>query len=56
VLFSQEKGHPAHNLTEKGIRQAFRSNPAFDVELYIEYLEGPVSDPSHPRRSPLPAR
>ena len=48
VLFSQEKGHPAHDLTEQGIRQAFRSNPAFDVELYIEYLDSSrFSDPSH---------
>jgi len=32
-LCSHEKGHPAHELTEQGIRQAFGSNPAFDVEL-----------------------
>ena len=47
VLFSQERGHPAHELTEQGIRQAFRSNPAFVVELYIEYLDvARFSDPS----------
>jgi len=50
VLFSQEKGHPAHDLTEQGIRHGFRSNPAFDVELYLEYLDvGRFSDPSHAR-------
>jgi len=48
VLFSQEKGHPAHDLTEQGIRHGFRSNPAFDVDLYLEYLDvGRFSDPSH---------
>jgi signal transduction histidine kinase/ABC-type uncharacterized transport system substrate-binding protein len=47
VLFSQENGHPAHDLTEQGIRHGFRSNPAFDVELYLEYLDvGRFSDPS----------
>ncbi|HEX9191672.1 MAG TPA: histidine kinase [Candidatus Deferrimicrobiaceae bacterium] len=48
VLFSQEKGHPAHDLTEQGIRQTFRSGPAFDVDLYIEYLDGArFPAPSH---------
>jgi signal transduction histidine kinase/ABC-type uncharacterized transport system substrate-binding protein len=48
VLFSQEKGHPAHDLTEQGIREVFRSNPVFDVKLYIEYLDGArFSGPSH---------
>jgi signal transduction histidine kinase len=48
VLFSQEKGHPGHDLTEQGIRQAFLSNPGLDVELYMEYLDGSrFSDPSH---------
>jgi signal transduction histidine kinase len=48
VLFSQEKGHPAHDLTEQGIRQGFRSNPAFDVDLYIEYLDvARFSGPAH---------
>jgi hypothetical protein len=47
VLFSQEKGHPAHDLTEQGIRHAFRSSPVFDVELFIEYLDvARFSDPS----------
>jgi signal transduction histidine kinase/ABC-type uncharacterized transport system substrate-binding protein len=40
VLFSQERGHPAHDLTELGIRQAFSSNRVFDLELYVEYLDG----------------
>jgi len=48
VLFSEEKGHPGHDLTEQGIRQAFRSNPVLDIELYIEYLDrSRFADPSH---------
>jgi len=48
VLFTQEKGHPAHDLTEKGIRQSLSSNPVFDVGLYIEYLDSArFPDPSH---------
>jgi signal transduction histidine kinase len=39
VLWSQERGHPAHDLTEEGIRAAFLSNSSFDVELYNEYLD-----------------
>jgi signal transduction histidine kinase/ABC-type uncharacterized transport system substrate-binding protein len=48
VLFTLEKGHPAHDLTEQGIREGFSSNPAFDVVLYIEYLDSArFPDPSH---------
>jgi signal transduction histidine kinase/ABC-type uncharacterized transport system substrate-binding protein len=48
VLFSEEKGHPAHDLTERGIVQAFQSNPLFDEKLYIEYLDlSRFPDPSH---------
>ncbi len=39
MLFTQERGHPAHDLTEHGIRQVFSSNPVFDVVLHIEYLD-----------------
>jgi PAS domain S-box-containing protein len=39
VLYSEDKDHPAHELTDKGIRKTFRSNNAFDVQLYTEYLD-----------------
>ena len=39
VLYSEDKAHPAHELTERGIRSAFRSNTLFDVQLYDEYLD-----------------
>ncbi len=39
VLYSQDKVHPAHELTDRGIREAFQSNKLFDVQLYTEYLD-----------------
>jgi PAS domain S-box-containing protein len=39
VLYSQEREHPAHELTDQGIGAAFRSNTSFDVQLYTEYLD-----------------
>lgn len=39
VLYSLDKGHPAHGLTEQGITEAFRANTQFDVQLYTEYLD-----------------
>ena len=39
VLFSEDRAHPAHELTDQGIRSAFRSNTLFDVQLYSEYLD-----------------
>jgi PAS domain S-box-containing protein len=39
ILYSQERGHPAHDLTEQGIRAVFLSNFFFDVQLYNEYLD-----------------
>lgn len=39
VLFSEDKGHPAHELTDRGIREAFQANKLFDVQLYTEYLD-----------------
>jgi hypothetical protein len=39
LLYSQEKADPAHELTDQGIREAFRSNKLFDVRLYTEYLD-----------------
>ncbi len=39
VLYSEDKTHPAHELTDRGIREAFRSNKLFDVQLYTEYMD-----------------
>ncbi len=39
VLYSEDKAHPAHELTDRGIQSAFRSNKLFDVQLFTEYLE-----------------
>jgi PAS domain S-box-containing protein len=37
ILYSEDKAHPAHELTDQGIRAVFRSNKLFDVHLYAEY-------------------
>ncbi|MCK7494509.1 MAG: hypothetical protein MZW92_27585 [Comamonadaceae bacterium] len=39
ILFSEDKTHPAHEMTEQGIREVFRSNKLFDVQLFTEYLD-----------------
>ena len=39
VLYSEDKDHPAHGLTDQGIREVFRSNQLFDVQLFTEYLD-----------------
>ena len=39
ILYSEEKGHPGHDLTDRGIRAALRSNKLFDVQVYTEYLD-----------------
>jgi signal transduction histidine kinase len=50
VLYSEEKAHPAHELTDLGIRAVFRSNKLFDVQLYTEYLDvSRFSGPGHTR-------
>ena len=48
VLYSEENGHPAHELTARGIRSAFASNTLFDVQVYNEYLDVTrFSSPAH---------
>jgi PAS domain S-box-containing protein len=48
ILYSEEKGHPAHDLTDQGIRGAFRSNKLFEVQVYAEYLDvSRFSGPGH---------
>lgn len=39
VLYSDDENHPAHQMTQQGIRAAFGSNKLFDVQLYTEYLD-----------------
>jgi hypothetical protein len=40
ILYSEDKNHPSHEMTEQGIREAFRSNKLFDVQL-LRFLSGP---------------
>jgi PAS domain S-box-containing protein len=48
VLYSEDKAHPAHELSDQGIRSVFRSNTLFDVQLYDEYLDvSRFSGPAH---------
>jgi PAS domain S-box-containing protein len=48
ILYSEDKAHPAHELTDQGIRTAFRSNKRFNVQLYTEYLDlSRFSSPAH---------
>jgi hypothetical protein len=50
LLYSEDKAHPAHELTDGGIRAVFRSNKLFDVRLYSEYLDlSRFSGPGHAR-------
>jgi hypothetical protein len=39
ILYSEDRAHPAHELTDRGIRSAFRSNKLFKGQLYTEYLD-----------------
>jgi PAS domain S-box-containing protein len=39
VLYGEDKAHPAHELSDQGLRVAFRSSQLFDVQLYPEYLD-----------------
>ena len=48
VLYSEDNAHPAHELTDQGIRSAFASNTLFDVQVYNEYLDVTrFSSPAH---------
>ena len=50
VLYSEDKAHPAHELTYRGIRAVFQSNKLFAVQLYSEYLDlSRFSGPGHTR-------
>ncbi len=39
ILYSQNEGHQAHDWTDMGLRATLKSNEAFDVEIYTEYLD-----------------
>ena len=39
ILYSLDKGHPAHGLTEQGISEILQANQQFAVQLYSEYLD-----------------
>ena len=39
ILYSEDRDHPAHEMTEQGIREGFSANKLFDIEFYSEYLD-----------------
>jgi PAS domain S-box-containing protein len=39
VLYSEDKAHPAHELTDQGIREGLSSTQLFNVQIYNEYLD-----------------
>jgi PAS domain S-box-containing protein len=39
VIYSDDVDHPAHQMTQRGIRAVFGSSKLFDVQLYTEYLD-----------------
>lgn len=48
LLYSEDKAHPGHELTDQGIRAVFQANKLFDVHLYTEYLDASrFSSPTH---------
>jgi signal transduction histidine kinase len=50
LLYSEDKAHPAHELTDQGIREGFSKNKFFDIEFYREYLDvARFSGPSRAR-------
>ncbi len=50
VLYGEDKAHQAHELTDQGIRETFRSEKRFDVHVYSEYLDlSRFGSPAHTR-------
>ena len=39
ILYSEDRDHPAHEITGQGICAIFHSNSLFDVQLHTEYLD-----------------
>ena len=39
LLYGVDRMHPAHEMTEQGIRSVTASDPTYDIELYSEYMD-----------------
>ena len=39
VLYSQDHGLPAHELTDKAIRATVKANPTFAIQIFSEFLD-----------------
>jgi hypothetical protein len=39
LLYGVDRMHPAHEMAETGILSVVTSDPAFDIELYPEYMD-----------------
>ncbi len=39
IVYSQDKWHPAHEITENGFLSVLNSNLDFDIQLHAEYLD-----------------
>jgi len=39
LLYGVDRMHPAHEMTEQGIRSVAASDPTYDIELYSEYMD-----------------
>ena len=39
VLYSQDHGLPAHELTDKAIHTAVKANPTFAIQIFSEFLD-----------------
>jgi PAS domain S-box-containing protein len=39
IIYSLDKHHPAHQLTEQGMSRTFQENSQFEIKIYSEYLD-----------------
>jgi PAS domain S-box-containing protein len=39
IVYSLDKHHPAHQLTEQGMSRTFQEDSPFDIKVYSEYLD-----------------
>jgi len=50
ILYSLDRWHPAHNMTDRAMRKVFQENSRFDIREYAEYLDlGRFHGPEHVR-------
>jgi len=50
ILYSEDRDHPAHEITGQGIRAILHSSSLFDVQLFTEYLDlSRFGGPTHAR-------